>query len=106
MNDNGSGQHRVTRDRADLEPAWSPDGNRIAFLSYRRGVNIEIDVMNVNGSNERRLAGNATDGSGPPAWSPDSRHLAFTRTRRGDTEIYVLNANGSRKRRLTEMGGG
>jgi Tol biopolymer transport system component len=62
--------------------------------------------MNVNGSNERRLAGNATDASGPPAWSPDSRHLAFTRTRKGNTEIYVMNANGSRKRRLTETGGG
>ena len=51
-------------------PVFSPDGTRIAFMSGRDG-NPEIYVMNVDGSNLRRLT-NHPAGDGTPTWSPNS----------------------------------
>ena len=85
------------------DPAWSPDGQRIAFISNRAGTN-DLYLMNADGSNQRRLTRNAASESGP-AWSPDGRMIAFTR-RPGehwsyDDDIYVINADGTRVRNLT-----
>jgi Tol biopolymer transport system component len=96
MNVDGSNVVRLTNhpDR-DFDPAWSPDGTRIAFVSSRDG-NHDIYVMNAEcaslpegcGSNVIRL----TDGPGldlSPDWSPDGSRIAF---RDGDFHISVVNA--------------
>ncbi len=80
-------------------PAWSPDGQYIAFDSDRDG-NREIYVMNANGMNLRRLTFNSVDEIFP-SWSPDGRFIAFMSTRDGNEEIYVMNADGSNQHRLT-----
>jgi len=55
MNADGSGQRRLTRNRAeDSNPAWSPNGKKIAFQSDRDGVP-EIYVMSADGNGQRRL---------------------------------------------------
>ena len=107
MNADGSEQRRLTRNKwADGFPAWSPDGHRIAFTSTRDG-NAEIYVMSADGSDQRRLTRNpADDGVGylgwsSSAWSPDGREIAFASQRDGNDEIYVMNADGSGVRRLT-----
>ena len=72
MNANGSGQTRLTNNDAnDIFPAWSPDGSKIAFQSYRDGQ-AEIYVMNANGNGQTRLT-NHDEYDGQPAWSPDAR---------------------------------
>ena len=86
----------------DFSPAWSPDGNRIAFASYRDGAP-EIYVMNADGSGQTRLTNNfAVDFA--PAWSPDGSHIAFTSDRDGLYEVYVMNADGSGQTNLTKNG--
>jgi Tol biopolymer transport system component len=56
MNANGSGQRNLTRNPAfDADPAWSPDGRKIAFVSHRDG-SYGIYVMNADGSGQQRLA--------------------------------------------------
>jgi Tol biopolymer transport system component len=89
----------------DGEPAWSPDGRKIAFQSKRRfGSNAgkgEIYVMNADGSGKRNLTRNrAQDGS--PSWSPDGRRIGFVSNRDGRRpEAHVMNADGSGQRSLT-----
>ena len=80
-------------------PAWSPDGQEIAFLAWRptgRSV-FELRVVNADGSGQRGrvLARKA----GSFAWSPDGRRIAFVGP--STLDIYVVNADRSRQRRLT-----
>jgi Tol biopolymer transport system component len=76
---------------------------QIAFMSTR-DHNPEIYVMNVDGTNQRRLT-NHTALDEHPAWSPDGTKIAFTSKRDGNDEIYVMNADGTNQRRLTNHRG-
>jgi Tol biopolymer transport system component len=97
----GSGLTRLTTDPApDVEPAWSPDGTRIAFASRRSSLALDVYVMNVDGSNVQRLTTAAGEDTAP-AWSPDGSRIAFVSSRDGNAEIYVMNADGSGQTRLT-----
>ena len=99
-----SGVRQLTKTDPDQDangqPAWSPDGNQIAFSSNRDG-DYELYVMNVDGSGVHQL----TDHSSwdrQPAWSPDGNQIAFSSNRDGDYELYVMNADGSGVHQLTD----
>jgi Tol biopolymer transport system component len=104
MNADGSEQRLVTRIAQRIgayrgELAWSPVGDKIAFVS-RRGSTLEISVMNSDGSEQRRLTRNKV-GDRNPVWSPDGRRIAYE----SNWQIWVMNADGSGQRRLTHNGG-
>jgi Tol biopolymer transport system component len=70
VNADGSGQRRLTRDPAhDSDPAWSPDGRRIAFISTRDGERA-IYVMNADGSQQRSVTRGIRRIGASFAWSP------------------------------------
>ena len=103
MNADGSGQRNLTHTPAagEGDPAWSPDGQHIAFtrLAGPPGE-VEIVVMNADGSAKHAVTPTlAHPGDRGPAavWSPDGRRIAFW----DDFAIYVVNADGSGLRRLT-----
>jgi dipeptidyl aminopeptidase/acylaminoacyl peptidase len=101
MNADGSVAARLTNNTvADREPAWSPDGRRIAFSSSRDG-NSEIYIMNADGSGPTNLT-NHVNYDVDPAWSPDGRRIAFESRRDGNPEVYVMDADGSAPTRLTD----
>ena len=103
MNADGSGTRKLTHNALqNAEPAWSPDGRKIAFRSTRNG-NRDIYVMNADGSGKRNLTRNAAWDS-RPSWSPDGREIAFVSNRDGRLESYVTNADGSGQRSLTRQG--
>ncbi len=83
----------------DTDPAWSPDGRQIAFVSDRDG-NREIYVMNASGGEPRNVSNNAAD-DWTPAWSADGQYIAFASFRDGNWELYLMSADGSGQRRLT-----
>jgi Tol biopolymer transport system component len=94
-------------DADDIAPSFSPDGQKIAFNSYR-DWHYEISVMNADGSAQTRLTNNVvdydeyTDDSNLyPVFSPDGRKIAFIGKRDVNWEIYVMNADGSGQTRLT-----
>jgi Tol biopolymer transport system component len=106
MSANGTGVTRLTKNRADdFDPAWSPDGKKIAFESQRAG-NWEIYVMNADGTAITRLTKN-TAKDFRPAWSPDGKKIAFMSTRgsryNNGYAIYVMSVSGSGVTRLTSL---
>jgi Tol biopolymer transport system component len=101
MNSDGSSPTMITATKSDETwPTWSPDGQRIAFVSQRDG-NREIYVMNADGSNPVNLTKDPAD-DWTPAWSPDGQEIAFASRRdTANWELYVVKADGRDVRRLT-----
>ncbi|MGH8532850.1 MAG: TolB family protein, partial [Gammaproteobacteria bacterium] len=99
MNADGSEQARITHGHGrQALPAWSPDGEKIVFVSERDGA-AEIHVVRVNGDDKDRLT--TVGDNSYPVWSPDGQQIAFASRLDGDWEIYVMDANGTDVRRLT-----
>ena len=72
-----------------LSPSWSPDGNRLAYVSFEGG-NSTIFIQNI-GTGSREQVARFRGISGAPAFSPDGRRLALTLSRSGNPEIYVMD---------------
>jgi hypothetical protein len=78
-----------------FEPAWAPDGNRIAFLNGFTG----ISVIGADGTGLTRVTTQNLDRG--PAWSPDGRRIAFERREGRFVRLFVVNADGSGLRGVT-----
>jgi TolB protein len=109
MDADGNNLINLTKHKMDdVVPSWSPDGSKIAFVSYRGGLNdpAHIFVMNADGTGRRNLTGDSdlTD-SFFPTWSPDGKKIVFDSRRLfEDAHIYVITAEGENLERLTEEG--
>lgn len=92
--------HKLTNDPAlDTSPAWSPDGQWIAFATIRDN-NTEIYLMDTQGENLQRLTHNLAADTNP-SWSPDGQYILFVSNRDGNTELYMMARDGSNPQRLT-----
>ena len=86
-----------------LSPAWSPDGQRLAYVSYEHGAP-RIFIQNL--STGRRESVSSLPGlNNAPSWSPDGRRLALTLSKDGNSEIYILDLASGHPRRVTVNGG-
>ncbi len=92
---------RASNTGMDVEPSWSPDGNRIAFAtSDSSGQDFDIATMSPNGTNRKRItSGAAWDEK--PAWSPNGKWIAFSSDRDGNFDIYLVHPNGTGLHSLT-----
>jgi TolB protein len=83
-----------------ISPAWSPDGNQLAYVSFESRKPV-IYVHNVS-SGKRRLIANFKGSNSAPAWSPDGKTLAVTLSRDGGSQLFLLSAAGGEPRRLIQ----
>ncbi|MBK7292869.1 MAG: PD40 domain-containing protein [Holophagaceae bacterium] len=86
-----------------LSPAWSPDGQQIAFAQSDKRGNCDVMVLDLKDQHVRRLTsrgGNNTE----PAWDATGTRLAFTSDRSGTPQIYLMESDGSNPRRVDTEG--
>lgn len=85
-----------------ISPAWSPDGIRLAYVSFE-GRKPSVYVQNVS-TGERALLVRAPGNQSAPAWSPDGGRIVYASSQAGGTQLFVVNADGGGGRRLTNSG--
>lgn len=108
MDYDGYGEQRITNDGGlALNPAFSPQGNQIAYVSYRvhDGIpNVDIAMLNQGGGVPPAIARSQGQDTAP-AWAPDGSRIAFASTRDGislaNSEIYTMKPDGSDWQRIT-----
>ena len=105
MNADGSSQTKV--DLPDMgyviDPAWSPNGQLLAFSWRRPNGNYDLYVMEIATRQLVELTRDAGRNE-RPSWAPDGRHLVFESTRTGTRQIWSMLADGTAARQLTKQG--
>jgi hypothetical protein len=95
----GQVSYLITHDARDTGPAWSPDGQQVAF-TRRQHDHWEVYVVGADGSNLRRLThtmdwlDETVRHSAAPAWSPDGQYIAFLTDRTGTWQIWRMRPDG------------
>ena len=86
-----------------ISPAWSPDGTKLAYVSFE--AKKPVVYVHDLASGRRHVAANFKGSNSAPAWSPDGKQLAVVLTKDGSSQLYVVNADGSGVTRIATSSG-
>jgi len=82
-----------------MSPAWSPDGKRLAYVSFENKKPVVYVHSLVSG--KRHVVANFRGSNSAPAWSVDGNQLAVVLSKEGGSQIFLVDADGSNARRIT-----
>ena len=83
-----------------MSPAWSPDGNSLAYVSFEQGRAM-VYTQSLQ-TQQRVLLASLPGSNSAPAWSPDGEQLAIVLTHDGNSQIYLVRADGSSLQRISK----
>jgi TolB protein len=86
-----------------ISPAWSPDGSKLAYVSFE--AKKPVVYVHDLASGRRHVAANFKGSNSAPAWSPDGKQLAVVLTKDGSSQLYIVNADGSGVTRIATSSG-
>jgi len=82
-----------------ISPAWSPDGKRLAYVSFENKKPVVYVHSLLDG--KRHVVANFKGSNSAPTWSPDGSKLVVSLSKEGGSQLYLINPDGSGVRRLT-----
>ena len=97
--DGEGGQVALASPESIISPAWSPDGRRLAYVSFETQKAV-VWVQDLT-TGERKIVASFRGSNSAPAWSPDGQRLAVTLSQDGLAQLYTMPASGGTPTRLT-----
>jgi len=102
--DGHSPQVALASNEPIISPKWSPDGSRLAYVSFEARKPVVYVQSLTTGA--RQAVANFTGSNSAPAWSPDGRRLAVVLTKDGGSQMFMVSANGGgQAQRITSSAG-
>lgn len=102
MDANGTNESQlISSTLTHYQPVWSPDGNRIAFVTVDNSAS-DIYTINPDGTNLTQVTSSGDDSQ--PSWSPDGTQFAITSYRDNNNDIWLIDIDGTNPQQLTTNG--
>lgn len=97
--DGDNARPALTSNEPIISPSWSPDGKRVAYVSFE--ARKPVIYVHELATGRRLVLSNQKGNNSAPSWAPDGKSLAIALSKDGNTQIYKINADGSGLKRLT-----